>query len=123
MDFESRFDYKYLVPLENGVLKPVDGVTITNMGFIDNKLHIQLYFEDILTYDNHGYISLYDKSGNKAESIHFAFWDDNHIGSYEEIIYDISPNEIQNYTPYGEFVTCKNITKGYWQVTFPLENN
>ncbi len=122
-DFDSRSNYNYLIPLKNGLLKPVDGVTITNMGFIDDKLHIQLYFEDILTYDNHGYISLYDKSGNKAESIHFAFWDDNHIGSYEEIIYDISPNEIQNYTPYGEFVTCKNITKGYWQVTFPLENN
>ena len=122
LDFESRFDYKYLIPLENGLHTPVDGVTITNIGFIDDKLHIQLYFEDILTYDNHGYISLYDKSCNKAESIHFAFWDDEKIGSYEEIIYDISPEEIENYTPYGEFVTCKNLTKGNWQVTFPLEN-
>ena len=37
-------------------------------------------------------------------------------------VVDISLEEIENYTAYGEFVTCKNLTKGNWQVTFPLEN-
>ena len=65
---------------------------------------------------------MYDKDGNQAESYHFSFWDDKKVGSYEEIIYDISPEDIENYTAYGSFVTCKNLTEGYWQVTFPLEN-
>ena len=121
-DYESRFDLKYLVPVDGGVLSPVDGVTVTNMGFVDGKLHIQLYFENILSYDNHGYIHLYDEDGNKAECYHFSFWDDKKVGSYEEIIYDISPEDIGNYTAFGYFVTCKNLTEGYWQVTFPLEN-
>lgn len=120
--YESSFDLKYLVPSDDGILSPVDGVTITNIGFIDNKLHIQLHFDNILSYDNHGYIRMYDKAGNKASSSHFSFWDDKKTGSYEEIIYDISPDAIENYTPYGYFVTCKSLTEGYWQVTFPLEN-
>ena len=122
LDYESRFDLKYLVSVDGGLLSPVDGVTVTNIGFVDGKLHVQLYFEDILSYDNHGYIKMCDKDGNQAESYHFSFWDDKKVGSYEEIIYDISPEDIENYTAYGYFVTCKNLTEGYWQVTFPLEN-
>lgn len=121
-DYESRFDLKYLVPVDGGILSPVDGVTVTNIGFVEGKLHVQLYFEDILSYDNHGYIEMCDKNSNQAESYHFSFWDDKKVGSYEEIIYDISPEDIENYTAFGYFVTCKNLTEGYWQVTFPLEN-
>lgn len=111
-----------LVPSDGGMFSPVDGVTITNAGFIDNKLHIQIYFEDILTYDNHGYIDLRDEAGNKAENYSIDFWDDEKVGSYDEIVYNISPDDIENYQAYGYFVTCNNITKGNWQVTFPLEN-
>ena len=111
-----------LVPIAGGILSPVDGVTITNAGFIDNKLHIQIYFEDILTYDNHGYIDLLDEAGNKAENYSISFWDDEKIGSYDEIVYDISPEDIENYQAYGYFVTCKNITRGNWQVTFPFKS-
>ena len=110
------------MPVAGGILSPVDGATITNIGFIDNKLHIQIYFEDILSYDNHGYIDLRDESGNKAEYYSISFWDDEKVGSYDEIVYDISPEDIENYQAYGYFVVCKNRTKGNWQVTFPLEN-
>ena len=111
-----------LVPVAGGILSPLDGVTVTNAGFIDNKLHIQIYFEDILTYDNHGYIDLRDETGNSAENYSISFWDDEKSGSYDEIVYDISPEEIESYQAYGHFVTCKNRTKGNWQVTFPLED-
>ena len=69
--------------------------------FVDGKLHVQLYFEDILSYDNHGYIEMCDKDGNRAESCNFSFGDDKRVGSYEEIIYDISPEDIENYKAYG----------------------
>ena len=111
-----------LVPVAGGILSPVDGVTITNAGFIDNKLHIQIYFKDILSYDNHGYVDLLDEAGNRAEYYSIEFWDDEKVGSYNEIVYDISPKDVENYRAYGYFVTCKNRTKGNWQVTFPLEN-
>ena len=107
---------------DGGIVSPVDGVTVTNMGFIDDKLHIQVYYKDIMNFDNHGYITLYDKSGKKAEYFDVSFFDDEEIGSYDEIIYDIKPDEVNNYTAFGKFVTCRNKTEGFWQVTFPLEN-
>ena len=118
----ANYETDCLVPIDGGILSPVDGVVITNIGFIDNKLHIQIYFENILSYDNHGYIDLWDEAGNKAECYSISFWDDEQVGSYDEIVYDISPEDIQNYQAYGYFVTCKNRTRGNWQVTFPLEN-
>ena len=111
LDYESRFDLKYLVPVDGGILSPVDGVTVTNVGFVDGKLHVQLYFEDILSYDNHGYIGMCDKNGNQAESYHLSFWDDKKVGNYEEIIYDISPEDIENCKAFAYFVTCKNLTE------------
>lgn len=121
LDYESRFEHRYLIPVEGGVYSPVEGVTITNVGFIDGKLHIQIYYKNIAMYDNHGYIKLLDKDGNQAESYQFSFWDDKEVGSYDEIIYDITPEEIENYRAYGKYVTCNTLTEGYWQVTFPLE--
>ena len=113
---------KCLIPVNGGLYSPVDGVTITNMGFIDNKLHIQVYYEDIANYDDHGFIKLRDKYGEEAKYYDVSFFDDEEIGSYDEIIYDITPDEIEKYIPFGNFVTCKNRTEGFWQVTFPLEN-
>lgn len=117
-DFESRYDLKYLMPTKNGIYSAVDGVTVTNVGFIDGKLHIQLYFDNIAMYDNHGYIELIDSNGNKAESISFSFWDDKKEGSYEEIIYEISPEQLSDYKAYGHFVTCDTLIEGRWEVTF-----
>ncbi len=111
-----------LVPIDGGILSPADGVTITNIGFIGNKLHIQIYFEDISSYDNHGYIDLRNEADNEAAYYSISFWDDEKVGSYDEFVYDLSPEDIENYQAYGYFVTCRNRTKGNWQVTFPLEN-
>lgn len=116
------YETECLVPIDGGILSPVDGVTITNVGFIDDKLHIQIYFDDIRSYDNHGYIDLRDEAGNQAEYDTISFWDDEKVGSYDEIVYDFSPEDVENYQAYGYFVTCKNRTRGNWQVTFPLEN-
>ncbi len=121
-DYESRFDLEYLIPTEDGIYFPVEGVTITNVGFIKGKLHIQIYYENIAMFDNHGYIRLEDMAGNQAECYSFSFWDDKKVGSFDEIIYDISPEELGNYKAYGEFVTCKNRTEGNWQVTFSLDD-
>lgn len=115
-------DTKCLIPVNGGLYSPVDGVTITNMGFIDNKLHIQVYYEDVVNYDDHGFISLRDKHGKEAEYYDVSFFDEEEIGSYDEIMYDITPDDIKDYTPFGYFVTCKNKTEGFWQITFPLED-
>ncbi|MBQ8001070.1 MAG: hypothetical protein IJ298_07735 [Ruminococcus sp.] len=113
---------KYLKPLQSGIVEsPVDGVQITGMGYINGKLHIQTYYNNILDYDNHGFVSIVDKYGNKdygEQSI--AFWDEDKVGSYEEGVFDISPEELADSRLYCYFVTTDTVTRGNWEVTFEL---
>lgn len=122
-DFYEKYENgEYLLPSSEGLYSPVDGVTVTAMGFIDGKLHIQIHYKNILETDNHGYVYLVDKNGNKIFSeASVSFWDSDKKGSYDEQIFDVSPNEIESYSLCGKFTTCNTLTKGNWQVTFPLE--
>lgn len=114
----------YLKVNESQKISLVNGVTLTALGFIDNRLHIQVYYEDILKTDNHGFVYLKDESGNTIDYLlNVAFWDEEQKGSYEEYIFDISPeDDLSNFSIWGYFKTCKNLTTGDWKVTFPIEN-
>lgn len=125
IDEFSREDVSgFLIPNESQSFSPVEGVSITGYGFIDDKLHIQAYYEDIFTYDNHGYVYLKDSNGNVKNSlIGISFWDENRVGSYDEYIFDINPGDnLNEFSVWGYFNTCKTLTRGEWKVTFPIEN-
>ena len=92
------------------------------MGFIDYKLHIQVYYEDILRTDNHGYVYFIDNNENEIDSEYtVGFWDGERCGSFEEYVFDISPEELADCKLYGNFTTCNTQISGNWQVTFPLK--
>ena len=109
---------------QNGLLfSPVPGVQVTAMGYIDGKLHIQTYYDNILETDNHGYVYLQNADGEVISAgFSVLFWDEEHSGSYVEEIFDVSEEELPGYQVYGKFWTGAKLTKGNWQVTFPLEN-
>lgn len=115
---------KYLKEDEKNNYSPIEGVRITAAGFIDEKLHIQVYYEDILKTDNHGELYLTDSKNNIINYKYSeAFWDETESGSYEEYVFDILPEtNLDNYVLYGNFVVSSSLTEGDWQVTFPLEN-
>ena len=102
---------------------PVSGARVVGYGFIDNKLHIQTYYENILEYDNHGFVYLVNSQG---ERIHYdysiSFWDEEGTGSFADDVFDVSPEEFEDYEVYGEFVTCGTNIKGDWSVSFWIEN-
>ena len=97
----------------------------TGYGIVEGKLHIQVRFSDILNTDNHGYVYLKNEDGkvvNCQSSV--AFWDQSHVNSYEEFVFEVSAEELVNYEIWGEFWTCNNAPiEGEWQVTFPVEKN
>lgn len=110
---------------EGSMLDIGKGASVTGMGFIDGQLHIQAYYEDILQTDNHGYIYLVDKNGQElygkdGESFGTSFWDKDRKGSYEEYIFDITPEELADYQVYGYFMLSDTLTKGNWNITFKL---
>ncbi len=115
-------DYVYLMPNEDGICSPVDGVKITGIGFIEGKLRIQIYFENSRDFGDHGSISVVDKNGNHADNFVISYWDKEHKGGYDEIFYDITPDKLPNYKAFGTFITCKGRTEGPWSITFPLRD-
>lgn len=103
---------------------PVSGVRIVGYGFIDNQLHIQAYYENILEYDNHGFVYLRDDKGEKVSMEYdIAFWDEENTGSYEEYVFDVSQKEFDDCEVYGKFTTCDTNIKGNWSVSIWVENN
>ncbi len=113
----------YLTVASEGSFSPIDGVAVTGVGFIKDKLHIQVYYENILETDNHGYVYLVNAAGDEISSeASVSFWDSEQSGSYEEYIFDVTPSDTNNYELYGHFWICNSLTNGDWQVTFPLLN-
>lgn len=103
---------------------PVPGVKIVGYGFIDNQLHVQAYYENILEYDNHGFVYLRDDKEEKVSMEYdIAFWDEEGIGSFEEYVFDVSQKEFDDCEVYGEFTTCDTNIKGNWSVSIWVENN
>ena len=113
----------FLKENEQQSFSPIDGVRVTAYGFVDGRLHVQVYYENILETDNHGYIYFKDKEGNVIHSdVSIGFWDEEHKGSYEEYVFNIFPEyDLTEYTVWGYFRVCSNLTKGHWEVTFPVE--
>ncbi|MCR1899972.1 hypothetical protein NSA47_13465 [Irregularibacter muris] len=104
---------------------PIEGIDLTGLGYINGKLHIQTSVVDNLRKDNHGHFFLRDKQGNEIlydYSVHFT---DNSNGDnrvdYVDYVFDIPQSEMDQYSLYGNFITSGLLTKGNWQVTFPIE--
>lgn len=106
-----------------------DGIDMTGYGYINGKFHIQIAIKNRLENDNHGRFYLVDKEGNERYCDYSVDWrnttkvsENKNRVDYYEYVFDIPQDDISNYELYGYFVTSEGITKGNWQVTFPLEN-
>ncbi|MDO4298512.1 MAG: DUF4179 domain-containing protein [Lachnospiraceae bacterium] len=116
-------DYIQLMePNEESATVLEEGATLTGYGIIDDKLHVQVRFADILATDNHGDVYLKNQNGEVVHcQYNVAFWDDSETDSYEEYVFNLPVDELNSYEIWGEFWTCNaGSIKGEWQVTFPL---
>lgn len=104
------------------LFSPAPGVQVTAMGYVDGKLHIQTHYDNILETDNHGYVYLQNADGEVIyANPSISFWDEAHSGSYDEEVFDIPAEGSSGYQVCGAFWTGAKLTRGSWQVTFPLE--
>ena len=123
-DYEKYIkDFQALVS-HRDITSPVAGVTLTAIGYVEEKLHIQIRYDSILETDNHGYVYLKNSNGDILgcdASISFSV-DEEQKDMYSEYIFDLSDKDISDYVLYGNFTTSNVHIKGDWSVTFPLES-
>ncbi len=114
-----------LRPGEPEVIPSVEGIQLTGMGYVDGVLHIQTMVPNLHETDNHCELFLVDKEGNRRLYDYkvnaFGATEETKATDYQDCIFDISPEELENYTLQGHFVTSGLQVEGYWSVTFPVE--
>ena len=103
------------------LLQPVDYVTVTGIGYVNNLLHIQIHYENSHENDAHGYISLKNETGEEVGLGNISFRDEAGTGYYDELVFDVSPEELANYTSFGYFKSAESLHKGDWEITFQLK--
>lgn len=107
------------------IASPYKGVSVTALGYIDGKLHIQMHYANVLTTNTCGSVRLKNiVTGEALESTgDFTFWDEERNGHYYEDIFDVSDlTDLQNWKIEAEYLTAPEALEGNWEVTFPLNN-
>lgn len=118
---DENHETKFILPDDAGE-QLCTGVMLTGYGLINDKLHIQIKYEDVNVTDNHGSVYLKDLAGQDKNYYYFVSWENDEQDSYYEYVFDISVDELKNYELCGEFWTCNSgPVSGHWQVTFPIE--
>lgn len=119
-DFE-KFDMNTVMVQQGALCEPVEGITVTAVGYVDGSLRIQTHYENILKTENHGYVFFKDKDGREIFDVQsISFWDEDVTGSYDEQEFDLSPEELENLTVCGYFRAADEMHSGDWEITFPV---
>lgn len=110
-------------------LPGMDWIKISNIGFVDDKLHIQLNREGKMAAYNHGYFYFSEKEASAETNYEYSISrglykhaDGSRAGDYEEYVFDISSIEqLEELKLQGYFVEYEEWIQGDWEVTFDLE--
>ncbi len=119
---------KYLVSSETFYTSET-GAEFVAMGFIDDKLHIKVYYGNRHYNDNIGFLTVYDKNGNEINSLNIKYI--NNIGEIEpnhyapvetwvDYTFDISPEEIESCRLYERYWKYENYVEGDWKIRFRI---
>lgn len=113
----------------DSILEVLDGFSVTGVGYVNGKLHIQMYTPRRYLYDDHAFLYLLDEQGKRTEAdmLYRGAYnvDDAEIeksADYVEYAFDVPQSELEHYKLYGEFYSASSRIDGNWSVTFPLEN-
>lgn len=128
-EFNSQGTVKILKTDQMKLTLPkVDFVHISNIGYIDDRLHIQTkWVGDGI--DDHGYFYFVDTLGNRIDiypsNIYFGVDESgntNYGHDYQEYIFDVDNINLNELKLMGHFVSNGNYTKGGWETTFKIQS-
>ena len=104
----------------------IEFMNVSNIGMIDNHLHIQTrWTKDNI--DDHGYFYLTDDSGNETRPSSINFGIDaadhtNYGNEYTEYIFNMNDKDLLGQKLLGNFVSNGKYTSGNWNVTFKMKS-
>ena len=123
-DIDTLETKEYLTPFDQPVAEISDIISVSAMGYVDNKLHVQLFLKDVIVSNYPNTVSFENQNGNEIPYDYMVMYhDENKTGSFFEFIFDMPAEKLKEYSLIGNFWISddNDIVEGPWQVTFPLE--
>ena len=127
--WESKGNIQVLKAEQKNIKIPrIEFMYISNIGYIDDKLHIQTRWtgEGI---DDHGYFYFTDTEGNdlqiRPSTVHFGIDELGNTmnrGDYIEYVFDLEGIDIEDIAMKGYFVSSGEQIKGNWEAKFKLQS-
>ncbi|WP_145148173.1 DUF4179 domain-containing protein [Paenibacillus xylanexedens] len=115
----------------NVLVSGIDWMHISNIGFVEGKLHIQINPNNEIGEYNHGYFYFTDEQGQKLDipeySISYGHYMKGQVrfgGDYIEYVYDLSSvDQLDKLRLQGSFTSISEVVQGNWKTTFNLGQN
>ncbi len=111
-------------------MEPESGFYLSGIGYVDDKLHIQLFTPWRSVYDDHAFLYLLDTKGNRVNAdmrYRGSGYSDNADSEgredYIDYIFPVPQSELPQYSLYGDFISSKTRIDGNWSITFPITND
>ncbi|MPN00950.1 hypothetical protein SDC9_148148 [bioreactor metagenome] len=104
------------------------GFFFSGIGYVDGKLHIQLYTPGRHSRDDHAFLCLRNAEGEQKEAQ--MLYRGGYRGmdpsedlraDYVEYVFDVPQGELDRWSLYGDFYHATGRIDGNWSITFPLE--
>ena len=105
------------------------GAEFVAIGFIDDKLHIKVYYGNRHYSDHIGFLTVFDRDGNEIHSSkmkyirNFGEIKSDYIAPVEtwvDYTFDISPEEIEGCRLYEKYWKYQNYVEGDWKIRFRI---
>lgn len=120
-DWEGPLEDVALTPSDETVPGPVEHAAITCVDFVDDKLHVEVYFDPIDAGGANGFLYLKDENGEPIYGESDSRHDEAGTGRYDDYTFDVTPDQAESCALWGWFYTMSEPIEGPWSVTFPLE--
>ncbi|WP_366295631.1 hypothetical protein [Paenibacillus sp. AN1007] len=109
----------------------VDWMHISNIGFINGKLHVQINPDNEMGGYNHGFFYFTDAQGHKLDipeySISYGHYMKDGVrygGDYIEYVYDLTAvDAVDKLKLRGSFTNIGEVIQGKWETSFNLEQH
>lgn len=121
---QEEFDNKDNVPIltegaANIIIPGVDWVTVTNIGYKDGWLHVQLKYDGEKSEINHGCLCLTDAKGNELD---IAVLNSPLPGNLEEYMMEVGSDEdFSSIYLSGMYTNYDSLITGEWETTFKVK--
>lgn len=127
---QSEHDGETLLVPGEKIIEVLDGFEITGVGYVEGKLHIQLYTPRRYQFDDHASLYLKGEDGTeiRCNPIYRGGYSTgdpelDKRADYIEYEFDVPQDSLSKYELFGDFYSAKTRVDGNWSITFPLENN